>query len=231
MTRVSASAVVLAVIAVQTRAVPPSVDPPGRHEALVRPASPPPSGATALARGARPSPAASAVQPACGSCHTLPPATGAHARHVETSNAKPLECPSCHATEDFEATHGNGEVDVTFAAEAGGNAARSTEGCANIYCHSDGRGRYRNPAWAGPKATCISCHDDESVASVRLSGRHVQHLRIGVGCADCHGAVVKPDKSIRAPDLHVNGRVDVRVLGGRYTDGICQPACHELRSW
>jgi predicted CxxxxCH...CXXCH cytochrome family protein len=167
----------------------------------------------------------------CGSCHAIPPASGAHAAHLQTSITASVECASCHFAEDFDRIHQNGRIDVIFPTEAGPDAVRTAEGCSNVYCHGNGRGRTRDMAWTAGTATCATCHDDDTTPDARLSGRHVQHLRIGVGCADCHGTVVTRRKTIADPSLHLNRRVDVKVLGGRYLDGSCQPACHEPRAW
>jgi hypothetical protein len=64
-----------------------------------------------------------------------------------------------------------------------------------------------------------------------MSGQHARHFRLGVACADCHGAVVDRDKQFINYSLHANGRPDVKVLSGRYSAGSCQPACHDPRTW
>lgn len=167
--------------------------------------------------------------PACGSCHTIPPPTGAHAQHLTTVTAV-VACASCHFAEDFATIHLNGQVDVVFDALARPGAARDASGC-TVYCHGNGRGRLRPLPWEEKGSACATCHDNEATQGAQLSGRHALHLRLGVGCADCHGAVVARKGTIADPALHINGKVDVRVLGGRYADGSCQPACHEARGW
>jgi fibronectin type 3 domain-containing protein len=83
--------------------------------------------------------ATTAVAPplVCGSCHTIPPATGQHDFHV---NSQGISCSSCHgtgysATTVNAATHNNGVVDVL--SKIGFNAATST--CASPGCHGGGR--------------------------------------------------------------------------------------------
>ena len=68
--------------------------------------------------------------PACGSCHAIPPALGAHARH----NSSGYGCVTCHGTGYSSttvnaATHANGVKNVTISIW---NA--STRSCAS-YCH------------------------------------------------------------------------------------------------
>jgi predicted phage tail protein len=74
-----------------------------------------------------------AATPACGSCHTIPPATGQHAFHVNTQG---FSCAICHGTGYSPttvnaATHNNGVVNLV--STIGFNAATST--CATPGCH------------------------------------------------------------------------------------------------
>jgi DnaJ-class molecular chaperone len=69
--------------------------------------------------------------PACGSCHALPPGTGAHGEHTK------LSCASCHGsgyskTTYNSATHANGVVNLVSA--IGWTAA--TRSCSNS-CHGE----------------------------------------------------------------------------------------------
>jgi fibronectin type 3 domain-containing protein len=89
------------------------------------------------AASAQASAATNAATQACGSCHTIPPATGEHAFHV---NSRGISCSSCHgtgysATTTNAATHNNGTVNVV--STIGWNAASST--CASPGCHGGGR--------------------------------------------------------------------------------------------
>jgi hypothetical protein len=70
--------------------------------------------------------------PACGSCHSIPPATGQHSFHV---NSVGLSCGTCHgtgysSTTVNSATHMNGVVNI--ASTPGWNSTTGT--CANS-CH------------------------------------------------------------------------------------------------
>jgi len=75
--------------------------------------------------------ATSAAAPVCGSCHAIPPALGAHAKHKSAG----YDCVTCHGTGYSSttvnaATHMNGTKDVTLSVW---NATTRT--CAS-YCHS-----------------------------------------------------------------------------------------------
>ena len=74
---------------------------------------------------------------ACGSCHTIPPATGQHDFHV---NSQGISCSSCHgtgysATTVNTATHNNGVVNLV--SNIGWNATTRT--CGSPGCHGGGR--------------------------------------------------------------------------------------------
>jgi fibronectin type 3 domain-containing protein len=73
----------------------------------------------------------------CGSCHTIPPATGQHDFHV---NSQGISCSSCHgtgysATTVNTATHNNGVVNLV--SNIGWNATTGT--CGSPGCHGGGR--------------------------------------------------------------------------------------------
>jgi fibronectin type 3 domain-containing protein len=90
------------------------------------------------AASAQASAATNAAPPvACGSCHSIPPATGLHDFHV---NSRGISCVSCHgtgysATTVNTTTHNNGVVNVV--STIGWNATTST--CASPGCHGGGR--------------------------------------------------------------------------------------------
>jgi fibronectin type 3 domain-containing protein len=75
-----------------------------------------------------------AATPTCGSCHTIPPATGQHSFHVTSLG---FSCAICHgtgysATTVNATTHANGTVNLV--SNIGWNAATST--CATPGCHA-----------------------------------------------------------------------------------------------
>jgi predicted CxxxxCH...CXXCH cytochrome family protein len=170
-----------------------------------------------------------APQAACGSCHRLPASTGAHDLHASGRSYR-VACEACHQDPDWPGRHVNGTVDVQFQAPSGAGTY-SGGACANLYCHSDGRGRTRASEWQGSALACSSCHDDETTAAPQMSGQHAFHLRTGILCADCHGSVVNRRKEIIDFALHANGARNVQVLGGRYAGNTCFPGCHDQRSW
>jgi len=166
----------------------------------------------------------------CGSCHTARPISGAHTAHLTTVMTAPLNCETCHAG-TVPARRADGAVDVRFGDRAGADAAWTGAACTNAACHSNGRGRYAPMSWNPGSLTCTGCHDGADSALVQMSGRHAFHLRVGVGCRDCHGGVVKAADAIADSALHINGKADIRILGGRYDAATCFPVCHEPRNW
>lgn len=90
------------------------------------------------AASAQASAATNAAPPiACGTCHSIPPASGQHDFHV---NSRGISCLSCHgtgysATTVNAATHNNGVVNLT--SSIGWNATNGT--CATPGCHGGGR--------------------------------------------------------------------------------------------
>lgn len=166
----------------------------------------------------------------CSACHAYPPPTAAHRTHAATDRYA-ISCFVCHGGRDWVQRHTAGSVQVAFDARAGAGARYAPPTCSDVACHSNGLGTAHDVRWAGSPLSCASCHDDDTSAAPRMSGQHARHFRIGVGCADCHGAVVDRDKRIINYSLHANGRADVKVLAGRYSAGSCQPACHDARAW
>jgi predicted CxxxxCH...CXXCH cytochrome family protein len=174
---------------------------------------------------------AAAARLTCVACHGYPPATKAHVTHAGREGYG-MRCAVCHGpTTDWLRRHTGGAVFIALDPRAGIDAAYGNGSCANVVCHSNGRGTPRTVTWDADKLSCASCHDDETTAAPQMSGQHARHFRIGVACADCHGSVVDRSKQIADRTLHVNGTVDVKVLAGRYSAGICAPACHEPRAW
>jgi len=166
----------------------------------------------------------------CAACHGFPPDTGAHATHARKDRYA-IGCLVCHGGNRWSQHHTTGSIYIGLQQRAGATAVYDTGTCTNVACHSNGRGESRPVRWTDGPLTCSSCHDDETTAAPRMSGQHLRHFRIGVACADCHGAVVDRAKQIMNRTLHDNGTVDVNVLSGGYSAGSCTPACHEPRMW
>ena len=154
----------------------------------------------------------------CGTCHgdglrpVLPrdlcyfpdsPSGGAHLSHILPSvNApQPIDCSACHFGEDFlmlDGLHGNGEVDVNFHPNWGGQDASydfETQVCATT-CHTRG-GDVPVVAWDEEIAIdCGSCHQNPPPGHPMTD------------CSTCHQGVNATGTRL-APDApHLNGRVD-----------------------
>ncbi len=127
---------------------------------------------------------------ACGSCHDVPPANGAHLAHTDGAGARydsdaknsvaaayRFNCGNCHPMD--LAKHGNGLVDIElYNSAATGFKSNNTAGagrtgtgnatvCLNIYCHSSGQNAgiriySATPAWGGSFVgnRCAGCHGD-----------------------------------------------------------------------
>lgn len=148
----------------------------------------------------------------CTSCHAVPPASGAHARHNAT-----VSCATCHgagysATTVSAATHGNGRRDTAPA--IGWNAG--TQSCANA-CHG-------STPWS-PTATfsCTSCHGNPPA-----TGGHAKH-NTRYACSSCHGAGYSAS-TVGA--THRNGVKEVIAsVGWNATSQSCANACHGSGTW
>lgn len=152
-----------------------------------------------------------------------------HAKHLGSGTlamGKTFSCSDCHnstavnsislQTGAIGGAHVDGNKDVVFdtAGLAGNDAsigfASGTGVCANVYCHSDGRGNFKSPDWDGGAATCTTCHNNGTdngmltkAAPGGVDNPHAKHLAvIGIDCATCHGANDGTHAS------HVDGTID-----------------------
>jgi predicted CxxxxCH...CXXCH cytochrome family protein len=141
----------------------------------------------------------------CNSCHATIPATGAHVYHVTTIASKSYGCVTCHADTVSNNTtvnisggkHVNALKDVKFT-DTGLPAGLATKisgtSCNSVYCHSNGKGVYSNPAWTAgsPTGQCNSCHGTATSAPVLNTGTHSAHITALVSgttntsCQGCH---------------------------------------------
>ena len=161
----------------------------------------------------------------CTTCHGDIATKGSHARHLGGGPLrKAYGCAECHVvpavyTDVGHIFRADGTLDpppaeVTLgamAALAPGAIARpapsfdpATQSCSNVYCHSpvlgDGAASNMHPAWNQPgtgAADCGTCH-----------GLPPQHTVAG-NCAACHPSVVGRDRTIIAPDKHIDGMVQL----------------------
>jgi len=160
-----------------------------------------------------------------------------HAAHVYPSALHSgFECEACHVVPDSVTSPGHlmdstrGAAEVTIA--TGGTWLAGA--CLNLYCHGDGRNRNGSiDVNAGPRP-CGSCHATQSTGRNgwrTMSGRHSKHMGEGVKCYECHDTAnndrVNGDPTIRKPDRHVNGSVQVVFpTGVTYSGGRCSGRCH-----
>lgn len=135
------------------------------------------------------------------------PGVGAHQIHLhagETHGA--VACVECHqvptSTDEVGHADTRGPADLVF-----GELARSgervpaydvrTRRCSDTYCH-----RTSDNVWTRPRLSadaCGSCHGLPPAAPHPAGER----------CSACHGEVVADDNTIRAPQLHVDGEIQV----------------------
>ncbi len=139
--------------------------------------------------------------------------TAAHAAHVTRYDAVAgpgSSCNICHSDTtdgliiDTKANHVNGSVqlatdadfviDTVSGATLGGGSLSGTGTC-SVYCHSDGAGDVKTPAWTDgpPAAACGACHSvNPSIIDFKQGGgAHVAHLSDPFGpaiatCNVCH---------------------------------------------
>jgi predicted CxxxxCH...CXXCH cytochrome family protein len=94
-------------------------------------------------------------------------------------------------------------------------------GCSNLYCHGTGK-QLASYVQNNIAPSCTTCHPTNS-----LSGRHQFHLNNGIRCDECHVNVVRINTMI-APQLHVNGSIDVQfsTIDMNRLDNRCLGSCH-----
>ena len=151
---------------------------------------------------------------ACGSCHTLPPATGAHNQHVTDQN---YDCNVCHTgysaiNETVSDTdHINLINDVVLAAQFGGTYDSQSQSCNNVACHGN-----TTVSWTGAELNCGDCH-----ALPPTSGAHIIHvIDQEYDCNICHIGYSAISETVSETD-HINLMNDValdNLYGGTYNN-------------
>jgi predicted CxxxxCH...CXXCH cytochrome family protein len=138
----------------------------------------------------------------CDACHALPPATGAHERHIAGGSlGPPVTCATCHVV-PTDTGHVDGVARVTFGplATHGGATSPVWNGvrCAGTYCHGGTLrgGSNTAPAWTGgpSEAGCGSCHGIPPLPHPTSAA-----------CGSCHPGYTATTVN---PVLHMNGALD-----------------------
>ncbi|MBJ6723112.1 CxxxxCH/CxxCH domain c-type cytochrome [Geomesophilobacter sediminis] len=204
--------------------------------------------------------------PADGSHPALSGSGKKHGDYYGTGAASCVKCHPDHLAEGKPFAHatsaGHRPLALSFTAPvAGGSysltanlaypnylpsqtaAAARNGNCDNLYCHSDGRGGYRQARWGGTlPADCTGCHGgNASSAAILATGSHSQHvnnanatgngtnLGSNYACGRCHSATVAvtSDRAVTGLGFHVNNSRDVSFPeGGSYAGGACATVCH-----
>jgi predicted CxxxxCH...CXXCH cytochrome family protein len=165
---------------------------------------------------------ASTATAACNSCHgnetNAATLSGAHNDHVAfAATGGNFKCSACHAqviTNADNRTLADKSKHVNKMINYSGAFAGKNKTCANIYCHSNGKGTFANPpAWgSATDLTCQSCH-----AEAGLSGGaygHSGHIAKTATCKYCHSTTTTNDTSITGA-AHIDGTVNL-ISGGFY---------------
>ncbi len=150
-----------------------------------------------------------------GNTSTTDRGVGAHRSHLGTSTwHKEVTCDSCHVVPNNPSDVGHNDTawpaELTWGALSVTNGATpsfdgATTTCSGVYCHGATLlpgGSNTTPDWTSVgtgEAACGTCH------SLPPGGTHTT----STACQACHGSVVDASKTIIAPDLHIDGTVQV----------------------
>ena len=135
----------------------------------------------------------------------------AHLTHFDDRLTKPTECSACHNVPDEWDSDGHisgdgmaGRAEVVFGFPANADSAQpvynyDTGSCSASYCHGGKEADWTsNESWS----SCGSCH------AIPPAEPHVQFPTLQQ-CTFCHSETIDADGIIIAPDLHVNGVVNM----------------------
>ena len=183
----------------------------------------------------------------CKGCHNSTTASGApmnsgkHGAHVNNAATLGVNygCAECHAKTVQSDTaiadlsrHVNGFADFS-GVRAGRSYSSATGACSTAYCHSDGKGSYKDMTLTGWKSAatldCKGCHGSASApaftslagepnyatagAGQPLANTHQPHVS-GVGaCSNCHINTVDGSGKLTG-SAHTNGTIDVAFNAG-----------------
>lgn len=137
------------------------------------------------------------------------PGVGAHLLHLQASATHgPVACRECHRVPDRTDSPGHaddaGPAELDFGELARSNGAQPrydfvTRRCSNSYCHAAAQAVWTEPRSSA--AACGSCHGLPPPAPHPQSDR----------CFTCHGQVIDAERHFVAPELHVDGDVQLRA--------------------
>jgi predicted CxxxxCH...CXXCH cytochrome family protein len=185
----------------------------------------------------------------CKGCHNSdlasgsPMASGKHGAHINNAAVlgTNLGCVECHAqTVSNNTTIGDYTKHVkgfvSFSGSRAGHSYTSATGvCSAVYCHSDGKGNYKDMTVTNWKSAatldCKGCHGSDSApaftsaagepnyanggAGALRANTHQTHVGAAADCANCHSATTSNGTSITANGKHTNGTVDLSPGNGK----------------
>lgn len=206
----------------------------------------------------------------CTGCHGGNAATGfksissgKHKEHI--NNAEQLgtniRCAACHALTAQASdraiadttVHGNGFKNFTgLLAGSRSSYDLGTGECRSAYCHSDGKGAYKNMSTLTWKSTatldCTGCHGSDAAPDFASLAGEPNYANAGVGslrandhknhvdfgsqtCGYCHAPTAAPLGGILAnTTTHSNRRIDVVAGNGKSFDYVSRTcsniSCH-----
>jgi predicted CxxxxCH...CXXCH cytochrome family protein len=182
------------------------------------------------------SPISAGASIGCASCHGNPPATAAHAKHINV-NLTGVTCSACHngAGTGAAAVHDNVNrtaavisISTTFNPETGSTPTYSSGTCSSVSCH----GGQSTPNWTSTYTIdyaandyCNRCHQlRDALISASLqynsygsatndpNGLHSRHvINGGALCADCH------DPALLTSSAHFGGLTTPAMTGANIT--------------
>jgi len=132
----------------------------------------------------------------CGTCHGIPPDSGAHRVHSTNNH---INCKECHLGYDqtdstISTAHHQNNITNVDGPIKGGTFTTAGKVCNNVYCHgSFAGGTSAAPSWNGSVA-CGSCHVIPPV-----SGTHTVHVtERNYNCNVCHNGYNSTNSSTHA---------------------------------
>ncbi len=150
-----------------------------------------------------------------GNVATTARGVGAHQSHLGPSTWRAaIDCTECHIKPASVSAPGHRDsalpAELTFGGRATADSATpsfngATTTCSGVYCHGatlQPGGTNTTPDWTSVgtgEADCGTCH------SLPPGGTHTSLT----DCQSCHGSVINAAKVIIAPNLHVDGTVQV----------------------